>query len=242
MKNTDRLTPKVVLLSHTVNPEILVSLSARQSRDSKPASDYTDLLENSSPEDLQKARELIIRVMGYGHESIVEHITFTFSISNISRTCTHQLVRHRIGSYTEQSMRYVKYENVEPIIPPSFTEEQEACYRDHFKRSMEAYHKLIEMGCDKEDARFILPNGFPTMIVVTMNARSLINFFNLRVCEMAQWEIRKVAREMLKICRKIAPSIFKNAGICPKDCSQKSLCPKFKRMEKKLKKNNSGAK
>jgi len=174
---------------------------------------------------LEKARQIIKRVTGYGHASVIEHASFTFSIEGVSRAMTHQLVRHRIASYTQQSQRYVTYDTLEKYVtPPSIEENSEAkrIFNSALKKISETYHKLLEMGIPKEDARFILPNAAKTNIIVTMNARELRHFFNLRCCRRSQWEIRQVAIEMLKQAKNAAPSLFENAG---PSCVELGYCP-----------------
>lgn len=149
-----------------------------------------------------------------GHLSPFEHVSFTFAIEGISRVATHQLVRHRLASFSQQSQRYVGMSGVECIVPPTV-----AANPDALKIFMEAvdaakftYDKLTALGVPKEDARFILPHGAETRIVVTMNARELHHFFSLRLCRRAQWEIRALAREMLREVRTVAPVLFDTAG------------------------------
>jgi thymidylate synthase (FAD) len=144
----------------------------------------------------------------------LEHASFTFGIEGISRVTTHQLVRHRIASYSQKSQRYVEETGFQCVMPPSIEDEPEAMdvFRETVDRCRYAYLKLREMGISKEDARYLLPSGGETKIVVTMNARELLHFFSLRCCYRAQWEIRAMAVEMLRLCRKTAPLIFHNAG------------------------------
>jgi thymidylate synthase (FAD) len=165
--------------------------------------------------DSETAKRLIKRVTGYGHDSVIEHASFTFSIEEVSRAMTHQLVRHRIASYTQQSQRYVTYDTLDKYVtPPSIVDTTEA--KKIFDKTLEnisdAYQKLLKLGTPKEDARFILPNAAKTNIIVTMNARELKHFFNLRCCARAQWEIREVATEMFRQAKKATPALFENAG------------------------------
>jgi thymidylate synthase (FAD) len=161
--------------------------------------------------------------MKQGHTSVVEHTSFTFTISDVSRSLTHQLVRHRIASYAQQSQRYVNLKEPNYVIPPTI--EKNAEMKNAYKETMDIiwkqYNKLLDMGIPAEDSRYVLPNATCTNIVVTMNARSLLNFFELRCCLHAQWEIRKLANEMLKEVKKVAPTIFKNAG---PSCKTKGIC------------------
>ncbi len=155
------------------------------------------------------------KVVGMGHHSVLEHASFTFGIDGISRSTSHQLVRHRIASYSQQSQRYVKNDkNNEYITPesisknPEFAKRFESAVADIYA----LYGEMTEAGIPAEDARFILPNASCTKIIVTMNARSLLHFFTLRGCERAQWEIRAMAIEMIGLAKEVAPIIFADAG------------------------------
>lgn len=145
-----------------------------------------------------------------GHESIVEHACATFEISGISRACSHQLVRHRLANYSQESQRYVNLSDPELVIPPSVSANDEAL--DIWNRAIgqmrEAYQDLRALGIRKEDARFLLPNATATRIVVTMNFRELLHFFRVRLHPAAQWEIRRLAVKMLGIVAAEAPSVF----------------------------------
>jgi thymidylate synthase (FAD) len=166
--------------------------------------------------------------MGYGHVSVIEHANFTFSLEEVSRALTHQLVRHRIASYTQQSQRYVTYDTLkEYVTPPSIADKPEAkkIFDETLENISKTYQKLLEMGIQKEDARYILPNAAKTNIIVTMNARELRHFFNLRCCARTQWELREVATEMLRQVKKVAPSLFENAG---PNCVELGFCPEGK--------------
>jgi thymidylate synthase (FAD) len=146
-----------------------------------------------------------------GHESIIEHVSFTFLIEGISRSCSHQLVRHRLASYSQESQRYCEPAADEGlVVPPAVDADREA--RRVWRRAVEdlaaSYGALRERGIRKEDARFLLPNAAETRIVMTMNARSLRHFFTVRLPRAAQWEIRGVALEMLRLVHPIAPALF----------------------------------
>jgi len=176
---------------------------------------------------LSEARELLDKVLGYGHESILEHASFTFYVTGISRSCTHQLVRHRIASYTQQSMRYVnlsKLNGEDFIVPESVRNKNptKTLFINYLEQALFCYKKLLTEGVPKEDARYVLPLATPTNIVVTMNARELLHFFAVRCCLRAQWEIRELANKMLDIVKPIAPSIFKRAG---PSCVKLGYCP-----------------
>jgi len=200
---------KVKLLSYTTDAELLCGAAALTSTRSGSPSEILEKMDSKT------AKRIIKRVTGYGHVSVIEHASFTFSIEDVSRALTHQLVRHRIASYTQQSQRYVTYDTLEKYVtPPSITNNAEA--KKIFDEALEeisgTYKKLLKLGVPKEDARFILPNAAKTNIIVTMNARELRHFFNLRCCTRAQWEIREVATEMLKQAKKVAPALFDNTG------------------------------
>ncbi|MDE5582193.1 MAG: FAD-dependent thymidylate synthase [Ruminococcus sp.] len=236
---------KVSLISHTPEPERLVATSARLC--------YSDSDINSLKNGLseEKTKNYIEMLLSVGHESVMEHVTFTFGIEGISRACSHQLVRHRIASYSQKSQRYVNENGFDFITPPEISAVPEA--KEEFDRLMsqitESYGKIAELltesqkerlmgeGLDEktatskarklanEDARFVLPNSCETKIVVTMNVRSLFNFFRHRCCMRAQWEIRAVADEMLKLCMETAPAIFCHAG---PSCVADGKCPEGK--------------
>jgi thymidylate synthase (FAD) len=147
-----------------------------------------------------------------GHESIIEHASATFEISGISRACSHQLVRHRIASYSQESQRYVDLSDPNLVVPPGVAQSLEAMriWDDLTGRMKRAYRDLLELGARKEDARFLLPNATATRIVVTMNFRELRHFFRIRCDRAAQWEIRALAQEILKLTYQVAPSVFQD--------------------------------
>ncbi len=159
----------------------------------------------------ERVKNLIELLKDLGHESVFEHACFTFRVEGISRICTHQLVRHRLASYTQQSQRYVKLKNPifiapESIMDSNFAEE----YLELLEKASELYRKMVEGGIRKEDARFALPQSIETKIVITMNARELRHFIVLRCDKSAQWEIRAMAREMLRLAYEVAPILFQD--------------------------------
>ncbi len=172
------------------------------------------------------------RVLSHGHESILEHAVLTFAIEGCSRVCSHQLVRHRLASYTQQSQRYVNVDSMDVeeafVIPPEVRDDPELLrdWRRLLEKSVELYRKTMERGKRLEDARFILPQGIKTKLVVTMNLRELKHFLGLRACERAQWEIREVAWEMLEeVARNDAlRPVIKWARLGPR-CIQLGYCP-----------------
>ena len=232
---------KVELIAYTPNPDYVVAMSAKLCYSKVGVSDIREGLDDENVE------KFISHLTSIGHESPVEHISFTFAIEGISRTCTHQLVRHRIASYSQQSQRYVKLNQFEYIIPPQIENNEKA--KKIFIKSMiedqKAYDEIVEtlmednikiylnQGYDEkkaksmaekksiEDARYVFPNACETKIVVTMNARTLLNFFEHRLCERAQWEIKEMAYLMLEQVKKVSPHIFRNSG---PSCVSKSKC------------------
>ena len=223
---------KVKLLEHTPHPERVVAMAARLCYSAAGAE---ELAEKMTDEQVEK---LVDKIIQMGHASTMEHVSFTFGIEGVSRVLTHQLVRHRLASYSQQSQRYVAEHDFEYILPPSIAERPEASER--FKALMEniqqAYNDLVEAGVPKEDARYVLANATETKIVVTMNARSLMHFFNLRCCNRAQWEIRELAYKMLAEAKAVAPLLFKIAGascVATGHCPEGAMtCGKFAEMIK----------
>lgn len=199
----------VTLISHTPDPEQTVALAARLCY--SPAS-IDDLRERLSGSDI---RGFLEKILSLGHLSVLEHVSFTFGIEGISRVTTHQLVRHRIASFSQQSQRYVSHrEMFEVVVPPSISAnpEMEKRFDAMIRDIHRLYGELVESGIPAEDARYILPNATETKIISTMNARELLHFFTLRCCDRAQWEIRAMAIEMLRLARKVAPVLFEGAG------------------------------
>ena len=205
---------KVILLRHTLSPEETIALSAKLCYSK---STIEDLKEKISQKD-QSA--FIEKLMGMGHESVLEHVTFSFGVEGVSRVLLAQLTRHRIASFSVQSQRYVSYENgFGYIMPESIAALGEEAVQQYQKQmdTIEAWYvewqkKLGKGEKSNEDARFVLPNACETRLVVTMNVRELRHFFSLRMCNRAQWEIRKMAEEMFRICFETAPALFTDAG------------------------------
>ena len=198
---------KVTLINHTENPDRICAAAAQSCYSDKGA---TELFEATSDD---RARKMIEKVVGMGHLSVVEHAYFTFSIEGVSRSLTHQLVRHRIASYSQQSQRYVDMEKADYVLPPSIDEDSEAKaeYAEAMEAAWKAY-RILAQKVPKEDARYVLPNACHTNITVTMNARELWHLFRLRCCKRAQWEIRRMAWSMLAEAKKVAPILFSEAG------------------------------
>lgn len=210
---------KVILLSHTLDPEQNVVAAIRQCYSAVGAE---ELKEKTTEETRNR---LINQVVESGHTSTIEHAVFTFAIEGISRACSHQLVRHRIASFSQQSQRYVDLSKSDLgyIVPPEIKKDKKLL--EKYQKTMDLieseYRSLIKDGVKPEDARFILPNACQTKIVVTMNARSLLNFFRERCCIRAQWEIRLLSNLMLAEVKKVAPKIFENAGA---SCISEGIC------------------
>ncbi|MDD3819033.1 MAG: FAD-dependent thymidylate synthase [Actinomycetota bacterium] len=200
---------KANLIKHTQEPEKTVAVAARLCYSPVGVEDLMNKL------DSEKVEKLVRFVIKSGHLSTVEHISFTFAVEGVSRALTHQLVRHRIASYNQQSQRYVKFsEHFEYITPPSIEDNKECKEKfDNLVSSIHGFYKeLLDAGIEPEDARYILPNASETKIIVTMNGRELLHFFTVRCCNRAQWEIRELAIKMLKEVKKVAPVVFEKAG------------------------------
>lgn len=204
----------VKVLAHTENPEDLIARAARQCYSPDSAADIT-----LTPEAMKKLVQKIIR---NGHHSCLEHASITYAISGISRSCSHQLVRHRMASFSQQSQRYVMEteDDCENVIPKSVSCNSEVLdiYNKTIENAYKCYRFLINSGVPKEDARYVLPNATATDIVVTMNFRELLHFFGLRCCSRAQWEIRGLANKMLDLAKEISPVVFESAGAACLTC------------------------
>jgi thymidylate synthase (FAD) len=198
----------VRLLYHTPEPERAIAAAARLCYAPVGAA---ELLETMTDE---AVRRVLKTVITSGHLSTLEHASYTFAIDGVSRAMTHQLVRHRLASYNQQSQRYVSYDDPSFIVPPVIDADPDkrlvfitAC-GDAFM----AYRSMLDAGVAPEDARYLLPNAMETKIVVTMNVRELLHFLELRCCRRAQWEIREVALKMLELAEPTAPYVFMDAG------------------------------
>ena len=215
---------KVKLLAHTENPERIIATAAKLCYSS---SDIEHIHEGL---DEEKTEKFLQRLIDLGHESPLEHVSFTFGVEGVSRALLAQITRHRIASYSVKSQRYVTEGQFQYIVPPAVAADKKASeiYIKTMENLQRQYDELTgilknnhisegmpEKAAEKaaiEDARFVLPNACETKIVMTFNARSLINMFHHRCCERAQWEIRAMADEMLRLVKEIAPTLFKYAG------------------------------
>lgn len=224
---------QVELLYHTPRPQRAIATAARLCYAPVGAS---ELMESMSEE---REESVLSTIMRSGHFSTLEHASYTFAIDGVSRALTHQLVRHRLASYNQQSQRYVKFkEGIEVIKPESVAADPQssAVFDEAIDACVRAYKSLLEAGVPAEDARYLLPNAAESKIVVSMNVRELLHFFSLRCCNRAQWEIRELAHRMLELVRPTAPYIFMDAGApcvrttCPEgEMSCKNPYPKVKR-------------
>lgn len=248
----------VELLQYTGDPEKIISAAAKLCYSSSGVKDVLDGL------DSEKVEKFLKMLMDLGHESPIEHVSFTFGIEGVSRSLLAQITRHRIASYSVKSQRYVKEGQFEFITPPAIAENPEAhkLYIESMEQAQATYNQLADILSEQyivenleagmaekqaknqaekkaiEDARFVLPNACETKMIVTMNARSLMNFFHHRCCSRAQWEIRALADEMLRLVKEVAPTLFALAGPscvagpCPEG---KMTCGKAAEMRKKYK-------
>lgn len=204
----------VALLRHTLSPEELVALGARLCCSKATI----DGLRQRVSEKAQT--EFVGRIMAMGHDSVLEHASFTFGVEGVSRVLLAQLTRHRLASFSVQSQRYVSYENGFGYIIPPKIEELGAEAVAEYERQMQTMHewycawqeKLGKGEGSNEDARFVLPGACETRLMFTMNARELRHFFSLRMCTRAQWEICALAKEMHRLCMQVAPALFADAG------------------------------
>ena len=199
----------VELLYHTPDPERAIATAARLCYAPVGAAELLETM----PED--RVRSVLSTVIGSGHLSTLEHASYTFAVDGVSRALTHQLVRHRLASYNQQSQRYVKFADGVPVVKPASIEQNDEA-SDLFDEAVAAveaaYARLLELEVPAEDARYLLPNAAESKIVITMNVRELLHFFSLRCCNRAQWEIRELAWRMLELARPTAPFIFVDAG------------------------------
>ena len=241
---------KVKLLTHTPDADKLVAAAAKLCYSK---ADVDTLLDNLTAE---KVEEFLNRLADLGHESPIEHASYTFAVEGVSRALLAQLTRHRIASYSVQSQRYVDKSEFDYVVPPSvlacgdgvvlgeyeYIMDRITISYKHLRNELTKWHTKRIMSDGKtsladatvkaeklanEDARFVLPNACDTRIIFTMNARALFNFFHLRCCNRAQWEIRAMADEMLRLCREVSPVLFRHAGAAcavTGKCSEGSMC------------------
>lgn len=210
---------KVIILSHTEKPMDVLHIAARSSR-------YVGDFETQikvMPKESEKEK-LVRNLVKWGHLSILEHVSFVFGIEGISRVTSHQVVRHRLASYTQQSQRYASMKDNNLIIPPSVMANSQALeiMKTMEKQNMEAYHKLCSLGIPMEDARYLLPHGLDTRLVMTMNMRELWNTCSLRLCTLSQWEIRQLFEEVKSAVATVSPFL---ASLLQAQCIHLGKCP-----------------
>ena len=254
---------KVYLLAHTPNPEHTVAAAAKLCYSSSTINQLNDNLTD------EKAASFVEMLSEIGHESPIEHASFTFGIEGVSRSLLAQITRHRMASFSVKSQRYVREGAFEYVTPPEIAAIPEALelYEEIMAEDQKRYDRLAEILKEKhietflaegkdektanrlaekkaiEDARFVLPNSCETQMVMTMNARSLHNFFKHRCCARAQWEIQEIANQMLKLVSEVAPNLFKNAGPsclngpCPEGKMSCGRAKEMKEFYKELKNN-----
>jgi len=205
---------RVVLVTHTPDPDRLCCASAKLCHEPDER-DFMEMYKDTSEEHIEKILNMVVHQLH--HESVIEHANFTFFVDGVSRALTHQLVRHRVASYSQQSQRYVKMKEPSYVSPDYYKKldhekdvESMGIFGHHMIKCWQRYNELIELGWKPEDARMVLPNACTTKIVITMNARELRHFFEMRCTPHAQWEIRAMAKEMLKLCYEVSPILFRD--------------------------------
>jgi thymidylate synthase (FAD) len=226
---------KVTLLSHTPHAEEIIYKACRTCySESDPSG-----ISISDPEKIQK---LIKEVLSFEHFSVLEHATFTFAVSGVSRALSHQLVRHRVASYSQQSQRYVRFQKLDSdsfVVPEKIKKNKDLFkeFSNSIKLIMQNYKNFLDKGVDAEDARYILPQAIKTNLIMTMNFRELIHASGLRLCERAQWEIRGLFKEIVKKTRE--KSAFLGKFLLPKCfhsgvCTERVHCGKYKFPQRNL--------
>ena len=196
---------KVTLLAYTPDADRICAAAGNSCYSERPSAEIVEDIDSE---------KMLSRIVGMGHHSVIEHAVFTFCVEGVSRALTHQLVRHRVASFSQQSQRYVSMDRATYVTPHTVEGNEDALklYDSVMDDIWDAYKKLEEMGIPAEDARYLLPNGCTTNITITMNARELLHFFSLRCCNRAQWEIRELAWEMRRQVRQVAPVLFAGSG------------------------------
>lgn len=217
---------EVTLLSFTPEPEFIIASAAKASTSKLRAEELRSKLS------YEKICQFLEQLLDSGHLSPFEHVSFTFEISGISRACSHQLVRHRLASYTQQSQRYVSLEDLNYVTPSTiaFKPEIKAKFQKMVQATHELYSQMLEAGIPAEDARYVLPQAIETRLIVTMNARELLHAAGLRLCQRSQWEIRELFQQIKAEVKKVAP--FIGESLQPKCyrlgyCDERESCGLF---------------
>lgn len=212
----------VILLTHTPEPEKIIAAAAKLCYSQK--ADIQTLMDGLDTEAVNK---FIDKLMTMHHESPLEHVSFTFAIEGVSRALLAQITRHRIASFSVRSQRYCSEEDFDSIMPDPIYQDpkKRAVFRSAMADVKIAYNELQDLGSKNEDARSVLPNACATRMIVTMNLRELLHFFNLRCCVRAQAEIRELANRMLILCKEVSPVLFTHAGA---HCEALGYCPEGK--------------
>lgn len=215
---------EVKVVNYTPDPERTVAIAARSCIRNI---DYNLVNLELSQEDGQR---ILKKVILSNHHSVLEHVNFTFAISGVSRVLTHQLIRHRIASYSQLSQQKTDSSQLDFTTPPEIGENTELVeeYENIMSRCRELYKRLVQLGVSRGSARYILPSGFNTRIMVTMNARSLFNLLSQRECAVEEWEFREVANLMHYELMQVAPGIFQFAG---PPCVKEKYCPEGENIE-----------
>lgn len=224
---------KVRLISHSDLGPLVCGYAAKVCTSAEMPECPDELAVTMKSGEVSPFKKALDHALASGHESVLEHWSATFAIEGISRACSHQLVRHRIMSASQQSQRYVRmaHSSRDPfdyVLPDSIKDNPDAreLFDRHMRATAEVYGRLVD--CYKipmEDARYVLPNACTTNIVVTMNARELRHFLGLRLCSRAQWEIRELAERMLELLKEECPVLFKDIG---PQCEQLGYCKEEK--------------
>ena len=232
-------TLAVTLLTHTPEPDRAVAAAGRLCYAPVSAAELTEQMTDGD------VARLVRGLVASGHHSALEHATFTFAVDGVSRACTHQLVRHRVASYNQQSQRYVNFSHTDSfVVPPSVAANAaaELVFLRAMDQAREAYDQLVELGLAEgrsresvqEDARFVLPNAAPTNFHVMVNFAEMLHICDLRLCVRAQWEIRRMVAMMRAEIKHVLPEIAvflqpkcgeNRMGYCDESLDEWQKCP-----------------
>lgn len=225
---------EVELVSYTPNPELAIAIAARTCLSNQ---NYKAISEKLNDADIER---IITTAIAKNHQSVLEHANFTFSISGVSRVLTHQLVRHRIASYSQLSQQRTDSSHIDFVTPPEIKKatELDMEYREMLNKCQELYKKMLCEHISRGSARYILPVASTTRIIATLNARSLINLLQQRECDVEEWEFRQVALLMHNELIRVAPRVFNNVGA---PCEMTYICPEGEAGRKCKRRNRNGA-